>query len=570
MTTRRRTEWLLFACAFAAFAWFHQGGGWNQNSRFALVRAIVERGSFFIDSHLVYVVASDDGTRFARPTIRDGEFQLDGHTYALGWANDRGRLVPIAGHASLGALVIDVNRVSVSGDIAFHDGHFHPNKAPGTSLAAVPAYFVLYHLERAFGADPDAWRILAVNAWLTSLFSVGLLSAFGVVLVYRFARRLSGDDDQSAVVTALLFAFGTMFLPYATMLFEHDIIAVLLLAAWYLAYRARGEPAARGRLLAAGLCAGYATITNYIVVIPLLMIALYVTKHKRSGLLAFGLGVLAPFVLICTYNVVCFGTPFTTNYRYQNPMFVGGSGALLGVLGKPSLSILAQILASPFRGLFVTAPVLVVGLAGLGTFYRRPGLRSDAGLCAAIIVFFVLFNISFNGWHGGWAAVPRYLGPAMPFLALPIVFAYPRMPKSATILGIMSVATMFVITAVDAQPPLGNSRIGATPGRAQWTYNPVTEYELPLLAHGRVSVNPIGVYEADFFQRFPPRSPQTDWNSFNVGELAGARGWWSILPLIVLCGALARLAYRAESSDSVLIASGDGTPSRATTPIVEN
>jgi hypothetical protein len=548
MTRQRRTEWLLCACAFVAFAWFHQGGGWNQNSRFALVRAIVERGSFFIDSHLVYVIGSEDGTRFARPTIQNGEFQLDGHAYALGWPNDSGRLVPIAGRASPGALVIDVNRVSASGDIAFHNGHFHPNKAPGTSLAAVPAYFILYHFERAFGGDPDNWRILAINAWLTSLFSVGLLSAFGVVLVYRFARRLSGDDDQSAVVTALLFAFGTMFFPYATMLFEHDIIAVALLAAWYLAYGARSEADGRGRLLAAGLCAGYATITNYIVVIPLLMIALYVTKHKRSGVVAFGLGVLAPFILICTYNVICFGTPFTTNYHYQNPMFVGGTSALLGVLGNPSLSVLAQILVSPFRGLFVTAPVLVVGLVGLGNFYRKPELRSDAMLCVGIILFMILFNISFNGWHGGWAAVPRYLGPAMPFMAVPIVFAYPRMKKSAAILGILSVATMFVITAVDAQPPLGNSRIGATPLRPQWTYNPVTEYELPLLVRGHVSVNPIGVYEAGLFQRFPPRSPQTEWNSFNVGEIAGARGWWSILPLVLLCATLARLAYRPQST----------------------
>ena len=89
MTRQRRTEWWLFACAFLAFAWFHQGGGWNQNSRFALVRAIVERGSFFIDSHLVYVIGSPDGSRFHRPAINDGEFQLDSVKYAIGWPNER-------------------------------------------------------------------------------------------------------------------------------------------------------------------------------------------------------------------------------------------------------------------------------------------------------------------------------------------------------------------------------------------------------------------------------------------------------------------------------------------------
>ena len=145
--------------------------------------------------------------------------------------------------------------------------------------------------------------------------------------------------------------------------------------------------------------------------------------------------------------------------------------------------------------------------------------------------------------------MPRYLGPAMPFLAVPIVFAYRQMPRATSILGVVSVATMLVITAVDAQPPLGNSRLGATPGRAQWTYNPVTEYELPLLLRGRASVNPIGMYEADFYQRFPRPSPQVDWNSFNAGELAGTRGLWSVLPLILACGALVWLASSTRSAE---------------------
>ncbi len=50
----RAAEWLLFLACFFAFAYFNQGGGWNQNSRFAEVRAIVEEGQFAIDNFLVY------------------------------------------------------------------------------------------------------------------------------------------------------------------------------------------------------------------------------------------------------------------------------------------------------------------------------------------------------------------------------------------------------------------------------------------------------------------------------------------------------------------------------------
>ena len=36
---------LLVAVLLVSYAYFYQAGGWNQNSRFALVRAIVERGT---------------------------------------------------------------------------------------------------------------------------------------------------------------------------------------------------------------------------------------------------------------------------------------------------------------------------------------------------------------------------------------------------------------------------------------------------------------------------------------------------------------------------------------------
>ena len=54
MSRVQRIELLLFVATFFAFAYFHQGGGWNQNSRFAEVRAMVEEGRFAIDDFLIY------------------------------------------------------------------------------------------------------------------------------------------------------------------------------------------------------------------------------------------------------------------------------------------------------------------------------------------------------------------------------------------------------------------------------------------------------------------------------------------------------------------------------------
>jgi hypothetical protein len=111
----------------------------------------------------------------------------------------------------------------------------------------------------------------------------------------------------------------------------------------------------------------------------------------------------------------------------------------------------------------------------------------------------------------------------------------------------------------------------SAPGREQWTYNPVTEYELPLMFTGRatpllleierlggdpailstisgpVSANPIGVYEGGYYQRFVPGSPQPGWNSFNAGEILAPHSLLSLLPLILLSGGLALALVRRTS-----------------------
>jgi hypothetical protein len=579
--TAWRLQWFLFAAVFIAFAWFHQGGGWNQNGRFAMVRAMVEEGRFSIDSYLIYARDPDDAGALKRLPIYDAEYLQDGKTHVLIWADAKGRPVPINSkldgtivsvtpsiglvefmvgpsvripfvvtentriESSKGVMTlanvaansvariefeigndgqltarwievldamtpktvtfVDLGAVGATGDVAFDKGRFHPNKAPGTSFIAVPAYFLIYWVERIFGVNPDGWRALTINAWLTSVFSVGLLSAFGVVLFYRLAMMWS-KRPMASLLAALAFAFGTLYFSYATALYEHNIIAALLVAAFYFIYKAKVEPpevdSVTGEtftkewrwLLAAGACAGYAAITNYIIAVVVIMLGVYAfaAAKKKGNLVWFGAGLLGPFLLICAYNVICFDTPFTTNYRHQNPLFQ--SDAFLDVFLLPNFEILVAVLVSPFRGLFFGAPVLLLGIFGLARMFKSERLRAEAWLCCGVVGFFLVFMMSYNGWHGGWAAGPRYLIPAVPFLALPMVGAFVRFPKLSIGIAVISVFINFVTTAVDPQTPVGNGSPGTVPLRPQtgerplaasFAYNPLTEYELPSFFYGR-------------------------------------------------------------------------------------
>ena len=292
-----------------------------------------------------------------------------------------------------------------------------------------------------------------------------------------------------------------MYFPYATMLYEHNMVAVALLASFYWLYRTKADGRnAEGRdrswlwILLSGLCAGCAAITSYLAVVAVVVLGVYLilSVKQRHGWLWFAMGLLGPFVLICVYNFFCFGTPFTTNYRHQNPEFVANTQAFLNVLVWPRFSVLVAVLISPLRGLFFTAPVLLLGVYGIVRLFQHHEFKAEAWLICAIMAGFLLFIASFNGWDGGLAVTSRYLLPAVPFLALPMVFGFVRWRKTACVLAILSAATMFVITAVDPQSPIAVGA-GTVPGRpdlaehplaASFSYNPMTEYEWPLFLTG--------------------------------------------------------------------------------------
>ncbi len=506
LNSQRRFEWLLFFACFFAFGYFNQGGGWNQNARFAEVRAIVEQGRFAIDDFLIYKwdPASPDTHELVRLPLTHAEYEWEGERRRLSWVDMEWNLFPVndappAPGVKNVAMVEELN----TGDIGYvpWTGHFHPNKPPGTSFLAVPAYFVIYHLERWLGVNPDHWWPLTVNAWLTSVLSVGLISAIGCVLFFRLARAFAGGAMLPALLATLSFAFGTTFFPFATLLFDHSLTAAFLIMAFYCLWRVRGEERAPTLLLAlAGLCAGIAAITNYLAAVAGMFLGLYALlatlpagsarRANWRAALFYSLGVVPPFLLICWYGWMCFGSPFTLNTDFQNPLFKVEGGAL-GMFQMPSMYVAGLISVSPYRGIFFLAPVLIMSFYGLYVWLREKTYVAEARLCLGIFAFFFLVNASFNGYHGGFSAGPRYLVPGLPFLALPLVVAFSRNRFSRILTGalaIISVVHQTLLTATDAQNSLavgGHARIDDAHRKDDFWCQIVGEYAWPIFAYGR-------------------------------------------------------------------------------------
>ena len=402
-----------------------------------------------------------------------------------------------AGVASTPVTWVEPGAIASSGDLSFHDGHFHPAKAPGGSFLAVPAYAAVRAVGRIAGADPDDWWTLTLGAWLTSVFSVGLLAAASVVLLFRLAMRLSGGRATASTLAALTFAFGTPFFPYATMLYEHAAIAFFLLLGLHApAGRAGATRGGRLHLSTRVRSGSHGRLRRGLELRhgrgrpP----APRVPPRDGSGARARG----SPTCSACSVPSSCSapttsppsGLPFTTNYAFEDPQFLEKGEAFLGVFQVPDLSVILQATVSPFRGVFLAAPALLLGVAGLVTWFRSGRMRAEWVLVVSVVGFFLAFLTTFNGWHGGWGASPRYLVPALPFLALPAVLLFARAPVASSAVAAVSIALNLLVVAVDPQAPVGLTPMARIDGLPTWRHSPVTLYEWPLFSHGARGPDP--------------------------------------------------------------------------------
>jgi hypothetical protein len=422
-----------------------------------------------------------------------------------------------------------------TGDVSFNRRHVYANKAPALAwLAAIP-YAPLYAFEHARGADPDNAQLLTINAYLCSLVCVALPGALIPAMLFLYARRRGFDARWSAIV-ALSASLATQLLPYASIFMVHVPSAALLLFAFTSPRRAL-----------AGVAAALAVAMNYLCA-PALLIFAFLGPKKTS--LRFALGAIAPIAALIAYQRICFGGFFTTSVAATDPRFLT-HGAALGVMQLPSLAVLYAITLSPYRGFFFFAPVMFVALFGFAAWWRRERFASIAAMI--VIVAFFAFNISFNGWEGGFGIGGRYLVPLIPLFAIALLHV--RLRTIVYIAATISFAINFAAVAVDPQP-------SATIPR------PLTQYIIPLLIHGHfspsvpitppwsaatftghTSVNRMTLDEAIVFARHSPDDAASEWASFNAGELATAPGdARSLIPIaIILLGGFILILRASES-----------------------
>ncbi|MGL4648361.1 MAG: hypothetical protein ACRC1H_03040, partial [Caldilineaceae bacterium] len=341
--------------------------------------------------------------------------------------------------------------------LATHEAFASTLRSDGSGVSADKVHF-------AFG------QVFA-SAWVAAL-PTALLAA----LIYLAASMLTAAAWQRVAV-AFGYALLTPAFAYANAFYGHQLSAALLFGAFVLALWLPEEARETGLRTAArwgaiGALLAFAVVSEYPAALPGALIALYSVWRLYSGgdaptaqrlrrlpallwaALAGG-GVLA---LWMWYNQTIFGAPLELGYRYSELWHDQHSAGFMS-LGAPSADAFWGITFSPFRGLFLLAPWLLLALPGFALWFTRRIRRAEWALSLALVLVMFLFNGSSAMWWGGFAVGPRYLLPALPWLALPVALLLARwqgwpMRLLATLLALWSLAGVWGMTlAEQAFPP---------------------------------------------------------------------------------------------------------------------
>ncbi|MFO0634199.1 MAG: hypothetical protein U0168_15235 [Nannocystaceae bacterium] len=473
LAQHRAVAWKLALVLLGTYAYFVPAPAWNQNSRFALTRALVERGSTQIDP--------------------DHE---------------------------------------TTGDKSFRAGHWYCDKAPGASFAAVVPYAVVAALRRVAGGAAPAVSVVPqdprdlvagrspsvserqpgdrlvynrshrIGLYFAGLGSVGVISVLGALAAWLLALRLARGRVAVATACALAWALGTPALPYATALYGHQLCGALLLLAFAGITLTPREQGSGGLAAAVGTALGFAVATEYTAAPIAFGFALWWWQRQDlRRAIALGLGALPWALALAIYHGVAFGHPLSTGYDWVwLPEFAAGMQVRYGI-AAPQPAVLLAITFGSYRGLFYLSPVLLLAVWGL---LLREGPRARLGgdavaAAVACALYMLLLNAGYYMWDGGAAIGPRHVVPMLGLLALGLVPARERLPTAFAVLAIVSVAQMLLATAAMPEAP----QFG----------NPLWEFAL-----GRV----LG------------RAAATDALASNLGLVLGLPGAWSLLPLLGL------------------------------------
>ena len=479
-----RAACLLGFLSLFSFLYFYEGGGWNQNSRFDLLRAIVEEHTLRIDDY-------HENTQ----------------------------------------------------DKAHFQGHYYSDKAPGLVFLAVPFAMVARPALRVAGVDPGSPRGEIALSYVVSACAVALPTAVAVVCLFFLGLRFGGSIAGASFGAATM-GLGTPVWAYASLFWAHALVAACLIFAFAAALKVRDSSGTRADFLWAllvGLAAGWATVTEYPAAPASAMLAILASsqawprgKAARWRVVAgISMGGAICLVVLLWYLHAAFGS-FRPSYSYYDPnsfAFMQQRGYF--GLTYPHPDRLLKLLFGCSRGLFFASPVALAAPVGLWWLWKEKPHRAAALTAAAITLYYFLFNASFYWWKAGLCFGPRYAGACIPLLCVGVAVTWGRArPAWRRVLIGLALCSVFLALMV----------ISTTSQLSMQDNCPIARSSWPAFWSGQMALN------HDSMLTIAEAGSGARYGAFNLGQLIGLQGLASLIPLIALWGVAGLLWWRMHRS----------------------
>ncbi|MFT3710379.1 MAG: hypothetical protein QM817_22375 [Archangium sp.] len=334
--------------------------------------------------------------------------------------------------------------------------HYYPSKAPLMSFLGAPVYGLLKVFSG--GVVSELSQVLWSRFFLTVLPTLGLLFLLRKFLVAYVA-------PATADFFVIVYALGSMAFTYSVQFMSHQMTAVLLFSAFFLAWRIERGELKVGFYALTGLLAALAVVAEYTAALGVLCLASWTvfSRWKKWPELARAVGLviagsIVPLALLLAYHRAAYGSPFISGYKYLNDAAYMGwhEGGFLGIKA-PDARALWLSFFSPLRGFFTLSPFLLVSMFGLRDLKAKE--RNLFLYTCVLLAAHAYFTSSFTYESWGWTVGPRHLTGTLPFFVLPAALLFERVSASNVFragvvggLGISSVLVTGIVAFVNYVP----------------------------------------------------------------------------------------------------------------------
>jgi len=304
-------------------------------------------------------------------------------------------------------------------DYAKINGKIYTDRPPGLAFISLPVY------------------LLKLNVTLVPAIA-GIIS---VVLVYLLTFHLVGSS-VIAFFTGFIFAFCTLNWRYSTIYLSHTTSTMLILLSVY-GLVSGWHPFFIALLLGISTTFEY---TNFSFLIGIIISQIIFGNYLAIPFLFAGY--LVGVIPLLVYNKKCFGSPFTTSYKYSayfkwsnspkttfvTPIFKGIFGLLFFIPKKKRIGMPG--------GVLTLSPVLIFGIIG---YFFLPVYYLVLFLLLVLPNFLIISK--HKTWWGGGASDYRYISSIIPYLTIPMGLSIKYLPfLIPTIIFLSIVSSMLIIS----------------------------------------------------------------------------------------------------------------------------